>query len=121
MKVVLEVGKFYRRENGVLVRYQPGDVFKASPDELRRLEAKEQVFVRKSNKPAPDPTPDVPDTPDISDVIPAEAYEVEALSDDDLLDRYTTRSGSWYLFGEGRKVQGRTKALEIARELHGKD
>ncbi len=113
MKVMLEVGKFYRRENGVLVRYVPGDVFSASPDEFERLQAKEQVFVRQVDKPK-EQTPEKQVEPPV-DESPVE----QELSDDDLLARHTTRSGSWFIFEDGSKVQGRAKALEILRELHG--
>ena len=123
MKVILVVGKFYRREHGDLVKYQPGDVFNAPPDELRRLEAKEQVFIRKGAS-APPPAPKPTEQPEITKPIALESAEpeqpvVEQLDDVALLERYADKSGSWYVFQDGRKVQGRVKALDIARELHG--
>ncbi len=135
MKVILEVGKFYRRENGVLVRYTPGDVFSASPDEFKHLEAKEQVFVRKVEKPFKRKEPDktVADTPIELNEEPQEEQTLDEasqndddvllgddeLSDEDLLAQYITRTGSWFVFEDGSKVQGRSKALEILRELYG--
>ncbi len=132
MKVILEVGKFYRRENGVLVRYTPGDVFPASSDEFRHLEAKEQVFIRKATpakekEPAPTKAPvelaeELPVEASVPDEVkpPVDDDPVEPeLPEDELLSQFTTRSGSWFVFEDGTKVQGRTKALEILRELYG--
>ncbi len=121
MKVRLLAGTYYRREGGVLTRYKAGDVFEASPAEFARLEAKEQIFVRKPKEEVAEESAPVPEPITIPEPEPEEIPDNEEveLSDDELLDKYVERSGSWYTFADGTRIQGRLNAIKAARELNG--
>lgn len=50
MKGTLDIeGKYYRRENGKLVRYKKGDFIEVTPAEARRLNIREKLEI--SDKP----------------------------------------------------------------------
>lgn len=51
MKARLLTGKYYRRENGRIVKYSAGDILTIFPAEARRLDVREEILVANEKKP----------------------------------------------------------------------
>ena len=45
MKARLLTGKYYRREDGKLVKYSAGDILEVSSAEARRLDVREEIII----------------------------------------------------------------------------
>lgn len=120
MKAKLLSGKYYRRENGGLVKYLAGDILEVSPAESRTLNVEKHVPVQRTRVEKPVVSQTVVDIPtvDRTPVVDPPSKTLHEMTGEDLLEKYLVRQkGSWFILNDGSKYQGRQVAINAAKLL----